>query len=135
MEDYIKEIKTIPVKRSDPEERSLDPAETKAFRSLVMKLRWPAQKLLTELNRLVKLANEEVQAGRARITHHAINLSQVCIVTYFDASLRREDGCKSRAGMVTFVTDSKALETMTYANRVEHQSKRITRVVKSSLAA
>ena len=116
MEDYIKEIKTIPVKRSDPEERSLDPAETKAFRSLVMKLRWPAQKLLTqvlygvsalaqkvneakvkhvkEVNRLVKLANEEVQAGRARITHHAINLSQVCIVTYFDASLGREDGCK-----------------------------------------
>ena len=36
---------------------------------------------------------------------------------------------------MTFVTDSKAIETMTYANRVEHQSKRITRVVKSSFAA
>ena len=157
VEEYIKEIKRIPVKRGEAEGRSLNPAETKDFRSLVMKLRWPAQKLLTqvlygasvlaqkvneatvarvkEANRLLKVANEEVRAGRAQITHRPLDLSQLCVVTYFDASLGREEGCKSQAGMVSFATDAKALQTMTNANRVEHQSKRITRVVKSSLAA
>jgi uncharacterized protein YrrD len=157
MEAYIKEIQTIPVKRGDPEDRRLDAAETKAFRSAVMKLRWPAQKLLTqvlygvsalaqkvneatvqnvkEINRLIKLAKEEATAGRASITHRPVDLGQVCVVTYFDASLGKEDGYKSQAGLVTFVTDERTLTQETNANRVEHQSKKISRVVKSSLAA
>ena len=157
MEKYIQEIKTIPVKRGDPEDRDLSPPETKAFRSLVMKLRWPAQKLLTqvlygvsalaqkvneakvkhvkEINKLVKVAKDESDAGRARITHRPLNLAHPCIVTYFDASLGKEDGYKSQAGMITFATDNAVLQEMTNSNRVEHHSKRITRVVKSSLAA
>ena len=145
------------MKRGDPEERDLSPAETKAFRSLVMKLRWPAQKLLTqvlygvsalaqkvneakvkhvkEINRLVKVAQEERHAGRAKVTHRPIDLSNPCIVTYFDASLGKEEGYKSQAGMVTFASDGKVLEKMTNCNRVEAHSKKITRVVKSSLAA
>ena len=158
MEDYVSNLKPIPVARKDPDDRDLtDGAERKAFRSLVMQLRWPAQKPLTQLlygvsalaqkvneakvkhvkeaNRLLKVAQEEVQAGRARITHRPIDLSSVCIVTYFDASLGKEEGCKSQAGMMTFATDQEALTNMTAANRVEHHPKRITRVVKSSLAA
>jgi hypothetical protein len=157
MEKYVTSLKPIPVKRKDSDDRSLTAPEVKSFRSLVMQLRWPAQKMLTqvlygvsylaqkvneaqvkhvkEANRLLKLALEEVKAGRAQITHHPVELGEVNVVTYFDASLGKEDGYKSQAGMVTFVTDARALEKMTYANRVEHQSKKITRVVKSSLAA
>ena len=84
-----------------------------------MKLRWPAQKLLTEvlygvsamaqrvneakvkhvkeINRLLKIANEEVEAGRARISHRPVDLSQACIVTYFDAShLEKKPAVKAR---------------------------------------
>ena len=157
MEKYIQEIKSIPVKRGDPDSRALEAKEVKAFRSLVMQLRWPAQKLLTqvlygvsylaqkvneatvahvkEANRLLKLAKEEVQAGRATYTYHAVDLSNVTVVTYFDASLGKEEGYKSQAGMMTFVTSAAALEKMTIANRVEHHSKKISRVVKSSMAA
>ena len=43
MEDYVENLKPIPVTRKDPDDRDLeDVAERKAFRSLVMQLRWPA---------------------------------------------------------------------------------------------
>ena len=140
---------TIRAKRGDPEERDLDAKEQKAFCSLVMQLRWPAQKLMTqvlygvsalaqkvneakvkhvkEINRLVRLAEDEANAGRARLLHPPVDLSQVCVVTYFDASLGKEEGCKLQAGMMTLATDGKALEEMTTAIRVEHQSKNVRR--------
>ena len=67
--------------------------------------------------------------------HRPVDLAQVCIVTYFDASFGKEEGCKSQAGMMTCVTDDKGLKAMSIANQVEHHSKKITRVVKTSLAA
>ena len=144
MEKYIEDLETIKAKRGDPDEQDLDAPENKAFRSLVMKLRWPAQKLLTqvlhgvsalaqkvneakvkhvrEINRLVKVAKEESAAGRARRQHRPVDLFQVCIVTHFDASLGKEDGCKSQASMVTFFTDKKALHEETNAYTVEYGS-------------
>ena len=117
MENCIREIQPVSVKRGDCEEQDLTKDKTKAFRFLVMKLRWPAQKMLTqvlygvsvlaqkvneatvkhvkEANRLLEVANEEVKAGRAQVTHRPINLSEACIVTYFDASLGKEEACKS----------------------------------------
>ena len=131
MEQYIEDLQTIKAKWGDPEESDLDAKGTKTFRSLMMKLCWPAHKLLMqmlyrvsalaqkvneakvkhvkEIIRLVRLvAKDEAKAGRARLVHQPMDLSQVCIVTYFEASLGKEHGCRSQAGMMTFFTGNKA---------------------------
>ena len=99
---------------------------TSSANALAQKVNEAKVKHIKEINRLVRVAKEESNAGRARITHQPLDLSNPCIVTYFDASLGKEEGYKSQAGMVTFATDGKVLQDMTYGNRVEHHSKRIT---------
>jgi hypothetical protein len=145
------------VKKGDPEDSRLDAAETKTSRSAVTKLHWPGQELLThvlyrvsalaqkvneaigqngeQINCQAQLARDEAKAGRASMTHRHVDLGPVWVVTYLDASLGRKQWYRSRAGLVTLVTDERALTQETDANRVEHQSKQISRDVKSSLAA
>ncbi len=158
MKRYITEtVKPIPVKRGDKPDRRLTPQETTAFRSLTMQLRWPAQKVLSqvlygvsalaqrvneacvsdlkEVNRLAELAVSEAEAGRAERVYRAVDLSCPAVVTYLDASLGKETGCRSQAGMMSFVTSGGALTQPTVANIVEQLSSKITRVVRSSLAA
>ena len=126
MKRYILEtIKPISVKRGDKPDRRLTPAETTAFRSLIMQLRWPAQKVLSqvlygvsalaqkvneacvsdtkEANRLAELAISEAEAGRAERVYRAVDLSCPVVATYLDASLGKETGCRSQAGMMSFL--------------------------------
>ena len=88
-----------------------------------------------KVNKLLEFTLEEAAQGRAEYTYRAVDMSVPCVASYFDASLGREDNCRSQAGMETFATSEKVLTQMTNANLVEHHGNKITRVVKSSLAA
>ncbi|CAE8613639.1 unnamed protein product, partial [Polarella glacialis] len=157
MQPYIEKLEPLPVMKGDPDERELNDEERSTLRSLVMKLFWPARKMMSQIlygvsnaaqevnqatvktakvvNDLVKYAKAEATAGRAQKTYRAIDLSDPLIVTYFDASFANETGGKSQAGMFAVVTDRRALDTATAANEIEKTSNKISRVVRSTMAA
>jgi hypothetical protein len=157
MTAYIMKIDAIPTRRDDDDSRALTAAEHTALRSLIMKLAWPARKVLSQLaysvskaaqslegstvadvksaNGLLKWAKAEAEAGRARQHFKAIDLSQPCIVTYFDASFGKEVGSKSQAGFFSLATDERVINTVTSCNNLEHNSTKIGRVVRSTMAA
>jgi hypothetical protein len=144
-------------RRDDDDTRALTATEHTALRSLIMKLAWPARKVLSQLaysvskaaqslegstvadvkaaNGLLKWAKEEAAAGRAKQHFKAIDLAHPCIVTYFDASFGKEVGAKSQAGFFSLATDERVIDNVTSCNSLEHNSTKISRVVRSTMAA
>jgi hypothetical protein len=123
----------------------------------VTKLHWPGQELLThvlyrasalaqkvneaigqngeQINCQTQLARDEAKAGRASMTHCPVDLGHVWLVTYTDVSLGRKQWYRPQAGLTALVTDERALKQEIGTDRVEHQNKQISQVVKSHLAA
>jgi hypothetical protein len=57
------------------------------------------------------------------------------VVTSLDASFSKEVGMKSQCGFISMITENKILDEPTLCDIVEFQSTRISRVVKSTMAA
>ena len=140
-----------------PEDKELDRAQQKNFRSQVMKLSWPVRHVIPQLaygvsvlssklnqathkdwNQLYKLqveAKELVANGEAKIVFRKVDLDKLVVVTSLDASFAKEEGMKSQRGFISVITESDILQQPTLCNIVEYTSSRISRVVKSTMAA
>ena len=64
-----------------------------------------------------------------------LDMDNLVVVTSLDASFSKEEGMKSQCGFISVITENKILEQPTLCSIVEYQSTRISRVVKSTMAA
>ena len=72
--------------------------------------------------------------GKATLHYRKID-GKVMFVTFFDASLGKKAEQLAQSGEIHFVTSEKAQEISSIGNIVEYHSNKISRVVKSSMAA
>ena len=155
MKKYIEEIRVPEMEKENPE-KELDAAGLTKYRQLVMRLRWPAQQvmphMLYEISRLAqrvsgatygdfqdalkvyKMLIQEKDAGRAVLKYPEIP-GELCLVSYFDASLGKEKDGKSQLGQIHFITNTDVVEGPQPAAVVDFGSSKSTRVVRSSMAA
>ena len=84
---------------------------------------------------MVRKLQKLVEQGSARLKLRKQDVSDLCVVTSFDASFGGEPGMKSQLGFITFLTSSLVVKQETSCNIVEFQSSTIRRVVKSTMAA
>ncbi len=157
MSSYVRNIKAPEVqkKRGEALKEPLSPSELTSYRQLVMRLRWPAQlampQMLYSVSQLAQKVSrathgdlqdaislhqkflEGVQEGRAEIRYPRLQ-GEPYIVTYFDASLGKEEDGKSQLG-VHFLTDTKVEFGPRAAAAIDFQTTKSTRVVRSSMAA
>ena len=154
MAKYIKQIKVEELHGSGP----LNPREVTLYRQLVMRLRWPAQQvmphLLYEVSSLAQRVNrathadykeavklhqkflEESNQGRAQITYPPLReKDKLFYVSYFDASVGREEDGKSQLGAIHFLTTECVKEGPTPASVVEFSTNKSIRVLRSSMSA
>ena len=137
-------------------EKVLDAGGLTKYRQLIMRLRWPAQQvmphLLYEISRLAqrvsgathgdfqdalkahKLMVQEKDAGRAALRYPKIP-GELCLVTFFDASLGKEKDGKSQLGQIHFITNTGVEHGPQPAAVIDFASSKSTRVVRSSMAA
>ena len=156
MSSYIKEIRLPEVDTRTMSGR-LNEKQTTAYRQLTMRLRWPAMQtmphLLYEVSRLAQKVTkatkedycealklhgkflEEAQQGRACLHFPPLGKEKLCLVTYFDASLGKEEDGKSQLGSIHFLTTVKVKEGPTEASVIDFTTTKSSRVVRSSLAA
>ena len=87
-----------------------------------------ANKLLSEFQDMAK-------QNLMQLRYVSLGNSEPMIVSFFDASLGKSTSVHAQQGQVHFVTTKTAEFQITPANIVEFRSSKITRVVKSSLAA
>eukprot|EP00913_Durusdinium_trenchii_P021584 g20282.t1 len=126
MKKYVEEIR-LPEMEKEAPEKVLDAGGLTKYRQLIMRLRWPAQQvmphLLYEISRLAqrvsgathgdfqdalkahKLMVQEKDAGRAGLRYPKIP-GELCLVTFFDASLGKEKDGKSQLGQIHFITNT-----------------------------
>ena len=155
MKKYVEEIR-LPEMSKEAPEKILDAAGLTKFRQLVMRLRWPAQQvmphLLYEISRLAqrvsgathgdyqdavkvhKLMIQEKDAGRAALRYPKIP-GELCLVTFFDASLGKEKDGKSQLGQIHFITNTGVEHRPQPGAVIDFASSKSTRVVRSSMAA
>ena len=153
MKTYVKKIEPMSATSGDA---PLTEKERTAFRRLVMQLRWPAQHVLperlfavSELAQVVtkatmsnaRSANKLLEEFKSLSESDLMELKYVAIdeepmvVSYFDASLGKSSTNKAQQGQVHLITTAAAENVPAPANIIEFKSSKITRVVKSSLAA
>lgn len=153
MTEYIRQIKVQELKGTGP----LDQKGVTLFRQLTMRLRWPAQQTMPHLlyevsslaQRVTKATHEdykealkltqkfieEAEAGRASLTYPVLNDKKMFFLSFFDASLGKEQDGKSQLGALHFVTTEDARQRPTQASVVEFTTNKSTRVCRSSMAA
>ena len=153
MKGYTQKIEPMKTVR---EERDLNDQERTAFRRLIMQLRWPAQHVLPEklyavselaqavtkstmsharaANSLLATFKKFADDGMMRMVYRPLP-DEPCVVSFFDASLGKSTGVKAQQGQAHFLSVLKVKEEPVVSSMVEFRSSRITRVVKSSLAA
>ena len=88
-----------------------------------------------EANKLLKTSLDELEEGRGEVTFRKIDLEKPCVVTFFDASFGKEEGGHSQAAFYNLATNQRATYALTNANPIEHGTKKIQRVVESTLSA
>ena len=113
MATYFEKVEPLPLKRSEGAAKPLSDDQITPLRSLVMKMAWPARKLMSQIaygvstaaqgittatvglarraNKLLQVAKSEAAAGRAELTYRKVDLSRPCVVTFFDESLGQEE--------------------------------------------
>eukprot|EP00913_Durusdinium_trenchii_P021409 g20121.t1 len=155
MKKYVEEIR-LPEMEKEAPEKVLDAGGLTKYRQLIMRLRWPAQQvmphLLYEISRLAqrvsgatygdfqdalkahKLMVQEKDAGRAALKYPKIP-GELCLVTFFDASLGKEKDGKSQLGQIHFITNTGVEHGPQPAAVIDFASSKSTRVVRSSMAA
>ena len=154
MVDYVQAINYAEI-YGKPDDL-LEGKQLSVYRRLVMQLHWPAhlvmpgflyvtsalaQQVSTCCNRDLKKANEvlksmkeEASKGGAQVRTQGLD-GEVLFVSYFDASLGKSTTTKAQQGEVHFTTTKGAYTGEQPANLIEFHSNRISRVVRSSLAA
>ena len=155
---YLKDVAPIEIakERKKQKDSPVTASEKTAFRSLVQKLAWPSrttnpllafevsdfqQKVeiatvqnLMDLNRMLKKAQES-DTGSVSIVIPSMKLDDVVTVTFSDASFGNMPKSGSQGGEMIFVCEKSVTSTDVPAALVEWSSKRIHRVVRSTLAA
>jgi hypothetical protein len=138
-------------------ETELDAKQQKGFRSKVMKLAWPVRHVmpqlaycisflssklnqatvddLRKLNLLIDESKELLSKGEGKITFRKLDLDNLVVVTSLDASFAKEPGMKSQCGFISMITTKDISQQPALCNIVEYSSTRISRVVKSTMAA
>ena len=157
MDRYMTGIVPVKPPRGVHEDTELDRVQQKNFRSQVMKLSWPVRHVIPQLaygvsvlssklnqatfkdwNQVYKLQLEAkglFDKGEAKIVFRKVDLDKLVVVTSLDASFAKEEGMKSQCGFISVITESGILQEPTICNTVEYTSTRISRVVKSTMAA
>ena len=154
MSQYIKQINIEPLQGNG----DLGPREVTLYRQLVMRLRWPAQQvlphLLYQVSNLAQRVNkatyadyreavklhgqflEEAAQGRAQLVYPKLNeKDKLFYVSYFDASVGREQDGKSQLGAVHFLTTEQARRGPAPASVIEFTTNKSGRVLRSSMSA
>ena len=105
---------------------ALSEKETTAYRQLTMRLRWPAQQtmpqMLYEVSHLAQRVTraskddyknalklhgrflEEASAGRSVLRYPKLGNGKLFVVSYFDASLGKEEEGRSQLGSIHFLS-------------------------------
>lgn len=134
---------------------SLLPEHTTSFRRLIMRMRWPSQHILPEYmfkisvlaqkvtsatygdlkeaNKVLLQMKQDVTDGYGRISYYPIK-GDMCFVSFFDAGLGKKDGA-AQQGEVHLISSTEVAEKVCRANLLEFHSNKISRVVRSSMAA
>lgn len=150
-------ITMMPVDKGTPNDEILLPHQVKELRSLVMRVYWPARRLLPhimyEVNRIagelnsatyghirrinatVKRLRELHEGGEDQLLFRAVDLRSPFIVTPFDVSYANDPGSRSQATFLNIATDKSILSGRASAGLLEHSSRRISKVVRSTMAA
>ena len=154
MTDYVEKISPGVVKKKFIEKLSSD--DLTNFRQLVMRMRWPCQHVLPEYmyrvsalaqsvsratygdlkdaNTLLEEMKGSARNGLAKLTYRPLQ-GEVCFVTFFDASLGKKKDGTAQQGEIHFMTDGRVTGESRAACIIEYHSNKISRVVRSSMAA
>jgi len=149
--DYIETLKPVQVPKETSSRRSdqLGEREVEQFQALIGQLNWLSTQSRPEIGfsvcELSKLGKSKpivddlmrankvvkrVQDDRYAISFPALNISSLSVECYSDASYGNLDDGGSQGGYLIFLTDGESRRAL-----ISWQSKRIRRVVKSTLAA
>jgi hypothetical protein len=90
---------------------------------------------LRKLNLLIDESKELLSKGEGKITFRKLDLDNLVVVTSLDASFAKEPGMKSQCGFISMITTKDISQQPALCNIVEYSSTRISRVVKSTMAA
>ena len=156
MDKYVQSIEPPDAPKGKPD-TPLSPDQVTSLRRLVMKMRWPAQHTMPQVLYLVSslaqkinhatistfheaikvlnIMKEEVQRGHGRLWYRPIPEKDMTVVTYFDASLGKEDQGKSQLAAMHFVANKKVEQGPAEACVADFSTSKSTRVVRSSMAA
>ena len=155
MADYVANLQEAAIDGSMKKDEPLEGASLSAYRRLIMQLRWPAHLVMPEFlyvtsamaqkvtsacvadlmegNKVMKNMKEAAKSGGAQVTIRPL-CGKPMFVSYFDASLGSSGG-RAQQGEVHLMTTEAAFEMEAAANLLEFHSNKISRVVRSSLAA
>ena len=154
MTSYVEKIE--PETASGASTDPLSPSHLTQYRRLIMRMRWPAQHVfpefmfkisdmaqrvstatysdLSEANKLLAAMKSDCKAGLGKIKYFPIE-GEFCFVSFFDAGLGKRKEGSAQQGEVHLITDSQVGNMERKANFVEFHSNKISRVVRSSMAA
>lgn len=155
MADYVKEIK-LPEDTVKDLAAPLSPKQLTCYRQLTMRLRWPAQIAMPhmlydvslraqkvssatgldykETKKLYTRFLEEAESGRAVLKYPPLK-GDLYLVSFFDASLGKEESGRSQLGAVHFMTTTGVKEGPCPASVIEFSTTKSSRVVRSSMSA
>ena len=155
MADYVANLQEAAIDGSMKKDEPLEGASLSAYRRLIMQLRWPAHLVMPEFlyvtsamaqkvtsacvadlvegNKVMKNMKEAAKSGGAQVTIRPL-CGKPMFVSYFDASLGSSGG-RAQQGEVHLMTTEAAFDMEAAANLLEFHSNKISRVVRSSLAA
>ncbi|CAJ1408326.1 unnamed protein product [Effrenium voratum] len=100
----------------------------------IKKFKGPSYADVKKANKTLKDMKALAESGGAILKYPYIG-GEVMFVTYFDASLGKEEKGQSQQGAVHFITSVKAETQPANAGILEFNSGRVSRVVRSSMAA
>ncbi|CAE7368424.1 RE2, partial [Symbiodinium sp. KB8] len=154
MTEYVLDLKEAVLRKRGAQ--VLDAAGLKEFRRLIAQLRWPihlvvpemlcrvsllAQRVsqatwtdLSEANKLLEDLKQLASEGKAKLHVRPLNGTPE-LVTYFDAALGSGGNLAAQRGEAHFLVEPDTLSTSGTANLLEFHSNKISRVVRSSMAA
>ena len=149
MDRYVADIESPEAPAGSPDTK-LNPEQISQLRRLVMKMRWPAQHTMPQCLYPVsylaqslttatvgtfrdaisplKAMKAEAIAGRARRWYQQMDESEMAVVSFFDASLRKESAGKSQLAAVHFVTSRKVVDGPVPAGVIDFTTNKSTRV-------
>jgi hypothetical protein len=155
MNNYVEALSKLPVKREA--EGPLDDKAKSDLRSAIMRIAWPARKVLAgvlygtscltsevnsatwatvrKLNALIDLAQKAIEEKESKLHFKKLDETSLRVVTCFDASYAQEEGGRSQSAFITVLTDQRVEKGKAHSPLIELGSSKIQRVVRSTMAA